>query len=216
MAMAPASPASPAETSRLLGAVESDEIDLIVGDESGYPSYAELAAALLAEQEDVPETTLAPPSPPRGLGRLRSRCCCGSGGARLPADINAARLAVRKMAKVRQGPSLSLSRSLASHKRRASLCSHRLRWRTSPERGAPSTSPASRLPSSSSPAPNHPQINPPQQRLLPPQIDLLLQTPPPATAMILLAITGRPSGFKARTRYDLISPPFGARLTAAI
>lgn len=104
MTMAPGSPTSPAETSRLLGAVESDGIDLIIGgenDDSVSPPYAELAQSLLAEQEDVPETTLAPPSPPRGFGRLRSRCCCGSAAARLPADVDAARLAVRKMAKVR-------------------------------------------------------------------------------------------------------------------
>lgn len=113
----PASPASPAsgETSRLLG-IDSSDIDIALVDDAkgdAAASYAELLRSLLADAGAVADATLAPPSPPRGGGCVRRRCCCGSGrAARLPPDVEAARLTVRKMAKVKMAEDGAARRAL--------------------------------------------------------------------------------------------------------
>lgn len=98
---------SPAETSRLLG-VDESEIDVVMECLGGV-SYDELLRSLLVDAAEVLDDRLATPSPPRGC--MRRQCCCGSGrDARLPPDVESARVTVRKMAKVRPRPPL-LSRA---------------------------------------------------------------------------------------------------------
>jgi hypothetical protein len=85
---------SPAETSRLL-AVDADDVVL---DCLGDVSYDELLHSLLADAQTVADERLAPASPPRGC--VRRRCCCISRDSAPPPDVEAARIVVRKMAKV--------------------------------------------------------------------------------------------------------------------